>query len=178
MKKVLLFFTFIMSALTIQAQDVFKKGDNMVSASVGVGSGIPVAVSYERGIVDNLFDGNGSIGLGGYLGYYSDKDEQTFQKVKVGWKYNDIMIGVRGNLHYQFVDKLDTYAGLMLGYEIVKAKAIAEGYDESAIGSADGSGIGFAIQVGARYFFTDNFGAFAEVGYGIAYASLGVSLKF
>lgn len=130
----------------------FQKGDNMVSASVGVGSGIPVAVSYERGIVDNLFDGNGSIGLGGYLGYYSDKDEQTFQKVKVGWKYNDIMIGVRGNLHYQFVDKLDTYAGLMLGYEIVKAKAIAEGYDESAIGSADGSGIGFAIQVGARYF--------------------------
>lgn len=178
MKKVLLFFAFIMSALTIQAQDVFKKGDNMVSASVGVGSGIPVAVSYERGIVDNLFDGNGSIGLGGYLGYYSDKDEINYEGIKAGWKYNDIMIGVRGNLHYQFVEKLDTYAGLMLGYEIVKAKAITEGYGEKYTGSADGNGIGFAIQVGARYFFTDNFGAFAEVGYGIAYASLGVSLKF
>ena len=66
----------------------------------------------------------------------------------------------------------------MLGYEIVKAKAITEGYDEKYTGSADGSGIGFSIHVGGRYYFTDNFGAFAEVGYGIAYANLGVSLKF
>ena len=124
------------------------------------------------GIVDNLFDEKSSIGVGGYMGYTSAK----WEYYDWGYKYSDIIIGVRGAFHYQLVDKMDTYTGLLIGYDIVSAKEFgtSSGYDYSS----SASGLTWSYFLGARYYFTDNIGAMAEVGFGIAYLNLGVTLKF
>ena len=161
-------------------QPAFLKGDNVVSLGVGLGgylgtgnwtgSGIkktPLLVaSFDHCIMDNLFDEKSSIGIGGLVGYKSIKWADY-------WKTTYIVIGARGSFHYALVDKLDTYAGLHLGYDIANTKWI--GHDT---GSAGASGFSYGFFVGARYYFTDAIGAFAELGYGYSVLNLGVAFKF
>jgi hypothetical protein len=141
----------LMSFLMVAAngQEIFRKGTNIVNLGIGLGSGIPIEASYERSLVEGLInDENGAIGFGGYFGWHLQ---------------SNVVIGARGAFHNQFVENLDTYAGLMLGYNI----------DSALVGSAS-----FSAFLGARYYFTPKIGAYAEVGYGIAYMCAGVSLKF
>lgn len=89
-------------------------------------------------------------------------------------KYTNFIIGARGSFHYPLVDNLDTYAGILLGYNVVSAKEIGTipvGYNASS-----SSGI-FSGYVGARYYFTEQIGAMAELGTGIAYFNIGVAVK-
>jgi hypothetical protein len=153
------------------AQEIFQKGTSVLNIGVGLGSDIPVEASYEYSVVDGLVDGqNGAIGIGAYAAYYGQS--MSFGDAKVS--YNDIVIGARGTFHYQFVDKLDTYAGLMLGYDIASAKASGGG----EVATASASEFALSAFLGARYSFTPSVGAYAELGYGIAYLSVGVALKF
>ncbi|MDR1556926.1 MAG: hypothetical protein LBS88_07860 [Tannerellaceae bacterium] len=158
--------------LAANSQEIFHKGTNVGNLGIGLGSYIPVEVSFEHGIIDGLIGGNnGSIGIGGYAAWYSHSDSYDYGK----WVYNNILIGVRGSFHYQFVKKLDTYAGLMLGYDIASSKWDGpSGYDAAA----SASGIGFSLYAGARYYFQPTFGVYGELGYGIAYLSVGVTKKF
>ena len=167
----------------INAQNTFSKGDNNLNLGIGIGSTLggsttlpPLSVSYERGIIDNLFDAKSSLGIGAYLGYARNKDEWTFDANKYGWKYSYTIIGARGALHYQLVDKLDTYAGLMLGYNIVSSTTYGNWGTNKY--TAAGNDLGWSLFIGGRYYFSDNIGAFAELGYGIAYLQLGISFKF
>ena len=81
------------------------------------------------------------------------------------------MIGARGMFHYQFAPKLDTYAGLMLGYHIASYSSNVNSYGLSA------SGFDLGVILGARYFFTDRVGMFTELGYSIPYWNLGVTFR-
>jgi len=168
-------------SMTAQAQmPTFNNGDNLVSFGIGFGgyytgafynnaSSIPaISFYYEKCVKDNLFDDKSSLGIGGMVGYTSAKWSDY-------WKVSNTVIGVRGALHYAFVDKLDTYAGLMLGYNIVSWN-----YYSSWIGGSSNSSSAVVLSgfLGARYYFTDNVAAFAEVGYGVANINLGLSLKF
>jgi opacity protein-like surface antigen len=158
-------FLLFMSAAN--AQEIFSKGTQFVNAGIGLGSYIPVEVSYERSIVDGLIKGqNGAIGVGAYLGYYG----QTLYD----WRYNHYVLGGRGAFHYQFIPKLDTYGGLMLGYNIASVKWVGDG---ESVGTASGSAFGYSVFVGARYFFKPKLGVYSEIGYGIAYLSAGVTFK-
>jgi len=152
----------------VNAQDIFQKGTRVLSAGIGVGSGIPVEIAYEQSILDGLIKNeNGAIGVGGYAGWY--------HRSEYSWSYNHYVIGARGTFHYQFVDKLDTYGGLMAGYNIATSSWDGEGISDV---SATGSVFDFSLFVGARYWFAPNFGVYSEVGYGIAYLSAGIALKF
>jgi hypothetical protein len=77
---------------------------------------------------------------------------------------------------------LDTYAGVTLGYVIqtgdVKYKGAASSLGRNT--SYDGvSFLLFGANIGARYFFTNNIGAYLELGYsGLQVASIGLALKF
>ena len=148
-------------SMGINAQNTFSKGDKVVNLGIGVGgtftgytSAIPISGSYELGIKDNLFDDKSSLGVGAYVGFAST----------VGYTF--VYPGVKGALHYQLADKLDTYAGLMV------ALRMWSGYGYSYTD--------FIVPffIGGRYYFTDKIGAFAELGHGIAYLQLGVSIKF
>ena len=165
------------------SQNTFNKGDKVINAGIGLGNALytgsgytsktpPLSLSFEMGVKDELFDEKSSLGIGGYIGYSGAK----WEYLGYGWKYTNLIIGARGVGHYQLIDKFDTYTGLLLGYDIVSMKEFGTaipGYD-----SASSSGFIWAWFVGGRYYFTDNFAAMAELGYGISYLTLGVSYKF
>jgi len=174
----------IFTTLNLASQDpVFLKGDKVLNLGIGLGSTLysgtyyksqvpPVSASLEIGVVDNIIE-KGSIGVGPYVGYSSYK----YEYMDWGYKYSNIIIGVRGNFHYPFVDKLDTYAGLLLGYNIASSKEFGNsipGYDYSY----SAGGLIYSGFIGARYYIKDAFALMAELGYGIAYLNLGVALKF
>lgn len=179
MKKLLLLLVVLGFTLTqLVAQDpIFLKGDKVLNLSLGLGSHYytsyykmqvpPVAASLEFGVVDNVLE-KGSVGVGPYIGYFSSKYADY-------WKTSYLVLGARGNFHYPLLDKLDTYTGLLLGYNVVSYKDLG---DYTGIYSGSSSGIAWAWFIGGRYYFKDNFAAMLELGYGIAYINLGIALKF
>ena len=161
----------------------FPKGTSAFNLGVGFASGLygsgyknkmpPITLSYEYCLTDKLFNDRGAIGIGGLAGYTGAK--WSYMGDDYGWKYSNIIVGLRGNLHYSFAKKLDTYVSLMLGYNVASAKAYGDWADSLYKASAGGFRIGFNL--GARYYFSKAFGVFAEVGYDISYFKVGVSLK-
>ena len=187
MKKAILFFSFIILTIATIGQDVqFRKDDKVLNLGIGFGSTLytgrfysttvpPVSVSFELGFMDDLLDIEDlSLGLGGYLGYTSSRYEYEFFGSYWGWDYKSVIIGARGVLHYPLVEKLDTYSGLMLGYNVVTSKSFGAG----GTGSAAGSGVAYSWFAGGRYYFTSNLAGMVEIGYGIAYLNLGLAVKF
>jgi hypothetical protein len=185
MSKLNLLFVFLLfSAISLSAQNTtFNKGDKVLNLGIGLGSTYytggaytnripPVSASLEVGVKDELFDENSSLGVGGYLGYTGAK----WEYMGYGWNYSSIIAGARAALHYQFIDMLDTYTGLMLGYNVVSSKSFGDFGGVTT--SAAGSGIAYSWFLGGRYYFSDNFAGMLELGYGIAYLNLGIALKF
>lgn len=180
--KVLLFATlFALGFFTVNAQSqLFQKGDKVVNLGIGFGgygtfgyhvSVPPVSASLEVGIKDNILD-VGSIGVGGYLGYASYKERGYIGDYY--WSYSRLFLGVRGIFHYPLVDKFDTYGGLMLGANINTWKWHGSG---TGYANSGGSGLGFSIFAGGRYYFSDKLAAMAELGYGLSYLNIGIALK-
>jgi hypothetical protein len=184
MKKILLLLVVMSFSLAqLNAQEsTFLKGDKVLNVGIGFGTTLysgtyyksqipPISASLEFGVADNILE-KGVIGVGPYLGYSSYKYEYSGW----GWKYTNIIIGARGNFHYPLVNKLDTYTGLLLGYNVSSSKEFgtSSGYDYNA----SSGGIVWAWFIGGRYYFSDNFGAMLELGYGVAYLNLGIALKF
>jgi hypothetical protein len=162
-----------------------EKGDNVVTVGIGFGGNLysgsgytgkmpPVSLTYERFILGRLWDDKSSLGIGGYLGYTSAKYSYVSG---LGWKYSDVILGVRGAVHYRFVDRLDTYSGLLLGYDIVSSKATGN-WGSNINYSPNASAVAWSWFAGGRYYFSDVFAAYAEIGYGIAWFNVGAALKF
>lgn len=164
----------------------FEKGNGVGNFTIGFGNALytgsgytssipPISASYEVGVKDGIFD-KGVIGVGGYLGYASSKYSFGYFGSSWEWKYTNFIIGVRGALHYPFIEKFDTYAGLMLGYNIV---SVSEPSGYTGMGySAVGSKIILPGFVGGRYYFSDKLAGVAELGWGIAYFNIGLAYKF
>ena len=111
------------------------------------------------------------------MAYSANKWETSISGSSYGYKYSYLMIGARGAFHYQFVEKLDTYTGLMLGYNVVGSKFFGDDTGSYTPEASSTSGIGYSAFVGARYHFSDKFAAFAEIGYGISALELGISIR-
>lgn len=187
MKRIVAFAVALLFALpALQAQEsMFNLGDKVINLGIGLGntlyvsglgytSGVPpISLSYEQAIVDEVLE-KGVIGVGGYVGYTSYKYRYDYMGVDWGWNYSSIILGAGGFFHYPLIDKLDTYAGLLLGYNI----STVTDYGNTGTNIADSSG-GIVLSgfVGGRYYFSEQFAAFAQLGYGIAYLTLGVSIK-
>lgn len=186
MKKVLLVFAaaFLLVQFNFSQELPIVKGDKIINAGIGFGSTLytgsgysialpPLSVSYEQIIMDEVID-KGLIGVGGYAGFASYKYSYTFMTEEWGWKYSNFILGARGTFHYPLIDKLDTYTGLMLGFQVVTAKEIGtvpSGYNASA------SGLVWSWYAGGRYFFNEKWAGMLELGYGITYFNLGVAVK-
>lgn len=186
MKKQILFVTVLIfiSYATLHAQDktkesnVYSIGTNVASVGVGLGSSIAgysygsqspaISLQYERGLWEV---GPGVISLGGYLGFKTYKYSGSGYSYK--WSYT--IIGVRGAYHLTQINvkNLDLYGGVMLAYNNLH---FTDNQGNSTV--SYGSTTGFSIFLGGRYYFTQNIGAFLELGYGVAYANLGLALKF
>ncbi|MBS1666292.1 MAG: hypothetical protein JST58_02850 [Bacteroidetes bacterium] len=189
MKKYLAIALLISIGYTASAQSssVFEKGTNVINAGIGLGNvywgtgysntGMPVSInaSFDHGITDKL--GIGYIGVGGAFGYSSS----TYNAAGYKWNNTAVLIGGRATYHFalnsEISEKLDPYAGVILGYVISSSSNNApSGYNYS-YGKASAFGVG-AI-AGAHYYFFPNFGVYAELGYSIVSVfNTGVTFKF
>lgn len=183
MKKILLSVLLVLFSLShLVAQDAtFVKGDKVLNLGIGFGglysgsyyttSVPPISASFEVGVKDGIID-KGSIGVGGLISYSSHKWEYSGW----GWKYTNIIIGAKGSFHYPLLDKLDTYSGVVLGYNIATSSEFGNsvpGYDYNA----SSGGLSYAWFAGARYYFSEKFAAMAELGVGITYLNVGIAIK-
>ena len=89
---------------------------------------------------------------------------------------------VRGNYHFATGDKLDPYVGLGLGFMAFNFDYFNTDPDYQDDGFYDldyGLPLGYSGSIGARYYFTDMLGAYAEIGWdGVALMQIGLTAKF
>lgn len=160
----------------LSAQEIFNKDSpNVIQATIGFpqlyGPGysttLPaLTVAYDRCIIDGLIDGNASIGVGGFFGIAASGT--------ANYDYFYFGFGARGTFHYQFVDNLDTYAGVMVG-------GVVRDYDERIKNTPypyDKGGPLAGGIIGARYYFSNTFAVVAEMTSGVALLNAGVSFRF
>lgn len=150
--------------------------DKILSLSLGFGarngggtgnvSVPPLPVAFEYILMDNLFDGYGALGCGGFFGFTSSKE--IYQS-----KYSRLIVGARGYVHYAFFEKFDTYAGTLLGYRSDNDKYTDPDYGYKR---TDSKPI-INVFAGCRYFFTNKIAGMAELGGGVSILSLGVAIK-
>ena len=171
-------------AATKASDGPFVVGSNVVNLGVGLGnryalvysgsgaSSTPaLSVSYERGVKEL---GNFVLGVGLFAGYQGSSYDYSGFGVNYKQSTTDLIINLRGALHYAVSDKLDAYGGLGIGYRSLSFKS----EPSSAIDLSVSGSSGVALFAGARYFFTDAIGAFAELGYDQTYLKAGLSFKF
>lgn len=151
----------------------FKKGDKLLNLGIGINSyysgGIPFGASLEFGVTDD-------ISVGGNVDYLSSKYGGILD-----YKFTAIYFGARVNYHFNRIlkiesDKVDVYGGLTLGYRSFSFKDNNGGI---GLGKSYGSGVYVGGLVGGRYYFSNNIGAFVELGaIGSTNARVGLAFKF
>lgn len=184
----------------LAAAQSFKKSQLDLNLGIGLGSTFygagtwkhfaPVSASLGYGVTDQ-------ISLGGYLGYaaaswrwagsdYCNNGNgvgggyYTYEDI---WRWRYYMIGVRGAYHFaEFIpeEKIDLYLGLLLGANIASGSFTSTApswCERPSYTIRSGGGFLFAGYAGCRYRFTETVGAFAELGYGVSWLTIGVNFR-
>lgn len=174
MKKIILSVLVLTAVVTVSAQNgAYSKGDKLLNIGVGANSyysgGIPLGASLEFGVTDDI-----SVGVN--ADYLSHKYNAVSS-----YKFTALYLGARGSYHFNNLlninnDKVDLYGGLTLGYRVFSWK---DNYSNNLLDNSYGSGVYLGGFVGGKYYFSDNVGAFLELGaIGSTNARLGVAFKF
>lgn len=174
---VLFVLVFIVSS-SISFGQGYKKGVNNLNAGVSIGglAGFygssdfpPISVGLQFGIHEKF-------SVGGIIGYASSSyDLGFFNNANYTWTYRYIIVGARGEYHFmEPKDDFDLYGGLTIGYNIV---SVDEPTGYSGFYTAEASYLLYGFHAGGRYLFSKNIGAFAELGYGIGYFTIGLNVK-
>ena len=152
-----------------------------VNAGIGIGptGGWSMGVPPISASVDFKLSTPAPITLGAVAMFTTWKRSDNMYYYTADITYTNTGFGVRGMYHFNFLETIDTYAGLTLGYVIqgfdVKASS---GYTGIAGGYAGSNFFLFGGNIGARYFFTDLMGAYVEIGFsGLQFISAGITLK-
>ncbi|KAF2334725.1 DUF6646 family protein [Flavobacterium ginsenosidimutans] len=149
MKKVITFL-FLVSFGFINAQSAFTgKGDTRVNVGANLqdgGSGIQGSIDF--GLGENFsvgFVANYLLGVDNFNGFYHGSSSAYYDESPDFSDRFDAKARMNANLSSVIgVEQLDVYPGLSLGLH------------------------NFGGHVGGRYFFTDGFGVFTEIGFPIA----------
>ncbi len=135
----------------------------------------PVALTYEYGAAEKISVGI-ALGYSQVKGTYKDPSEPSYNYEE---SLTNISALARANYHFGQSDKFDPYVGVGLGYYNFKYK-----YKDADGGTSGGSfavptAFGFSGQLGAKYYFSSNIGAYLEVGYvGGSIAQIGLTARF
>jgi hypothetical protein len=173
MKRILLLSVLVIFIASMSfGQMAYNKGDQVASLGIGLGGvagsygtgGLPISLAYEYGFNEN-------ISFGGLFGYASTSESSYYGD---DWKWTNIIIGARGAYHLDLLhkDNIDTYGGIMLGYNIVSFSGPNASY------WSGGSYIFFGGFIGGRYYFSPNLAAQVELGYGLGILNIGLAYKF
>lgn len=188
MKKLLLVLLVGVFSLTQLKAQAFKNGDMVVNLGVGFGwygyafgaTSLPAfSLSLEKGIKD--LENIGPLSIGGIVGFKHASYNWSSHFNDYTW--NDIIVAARGAIHYDLFknEKIDTYGGVALGLRVQSYSYYVwdPPYGSNDYRKATSSTVHplFALYLGGRYYFTDKLAAFGELGYGLGYLTLGLSLK-
>ncbi|WP_454997826.1 outer membrane beta-barrel protein [Capnocytophaga granulosa] len=185
MKKFLFLAGLFMAVATASAQADLGKGNLQLNAGTGIsGWGIPVYVGLDYGVTDEIT-------VGGELSYRYDTSSYAiranfgrfgeYRSDKITYRHHTFGVFTNGNYHFnrllRLPRQLDLYAGASLGFFFGSVTS-SEGNIKYT--GDDYSGFSAALQTGARYFFTDNFGVNLELSGGVLTSGLkaGITYKF
>ncbi|MTI86557.1 MAG: hypothetical protein FH748_01165 [Balneolaceae bacterium] len=166
MKHLLIILSAILLIPAAATAQYAGEGSLDINAGIGLasnltGSGMPFGLSVDYGINENVT-------IGGYGGYAS-----TSENFGVGeWEYTHLIIGGRGTYHKEMVENIDTYGGLLLGYNVASAEWKGTGTANASVG-----GFTYSFFAGGRYHFTEKIGAYLELGYGISVIQTGLTVR-
>jgi len=157
---------------TLNAQ-AFEEGSMVLNLGAGVGTkyatGFGISGSFELGIWPT--GDFGIIGLGVISGFTISDDVITMGSVD----YTEFAIGPRGTYHFTIipVENLDVYAAADLLFVSQTTK-----YKDGVTPNDSDFKFRPGAVAGARYYFSDFFGVFGELGYSVTFLTGGISLKF
>ncbi len=190
MKKLTILLSLVVSFGLVKAQP-FEVGTNVLGLGVGLGghyvtwsagySSTPaIGISYDHGFKDGL--GPGVIGIGGYFGYkgMSYRYNYPYSNYYYNEKWTYLIIGLRGTYHYNFDldDNLDLYGGLMFSYNNRNyTETSNDPYHIYTPANSYPDYLDLSLFVGGSYYFANNIAGFMELGYGIAYCTIGIDFK-
>lgn len=146
MKKLVFMMVAMLTGAFANAQAYTGKGDQKVNLGLNAyGYGTGITATYDYGLNQLISVGGGA---NAYFDGYKDnnKDNRVFVFGRVNFHLSEAL---------ELPEKLDIYPGVNLGVL--------------------GKDFGIGAHIGARYFFTEKIGVFAEVGNN---GSLGVSFNF
>ncbi|MDR2747045.1 MAG: porin family protein, partial [Treponema sp.] len=98
------------------------------------------------------------LSVGAYFGI-TTYDEELYGYIS--YKGTLTGFGAKGSYHFNFLKNLDPYVSLTLGWLIWSEELVTS----TATRKNDRSTFFYGFSLGARYFFTNNIGAYAELGY-------------
>jgi hypothetical protein len=181
---ILIVFATVLPALNAQ-RSMFNMGDQVISLGLGIGNTLyiggtgystivpPLSLSFEQAVAEDDFD-KGVLGVIGSLGYTSYKFRYNVDPYDFGWNYHNIILAAGSLFHYPLVERLDTYIGAMLAYNLATISDFGNTGDNQAESVKN---FLIAAYIGGRYYFSDQVAAFAQLGYGVAYLTFGVSFR-
>jgi hypothetical protein len=154
-----------------------------------------IKIGYERGLSDNFGLGvifgsssasmsyNGTIANTSFPPQYPNNIGQEYNYTN-SYTFKGISFAVTGAYHFTVKENVDPYILVALGYASVNTTVTTNDpntdYDNSEL-LIKGSGPIYGLYFGMRVFFTDNIGAWGEVGYlgyGGSILNIGLTGKF
>lgn len=172
--------------------DALFRGLDLIGIVEGGRATPQLTFKYEYGLTEE-------IGFGLHVGYYELQSpklqfevpelvgllcdifpegcELINNTVSGNLKVTALSIAGRGAYHFQFLDKLDTYSSVVVGYSFLREKTTGEGITDQFSGINVPSFVYFT-SVGGRYYFNEHWGIYGEFGYGsITYANAGLTYR-
>jgi hypothetical protein len=200
MKKLLVLLTFV--SLLVFSNAFAQTGaynDKEIIGSAGIALGglnggfgsVVTPAIYATGDYNMYVNGDLPLSFGGVLAYQKSEDEYTWFTTSYKWTYTNVVVGARAAYHFGdllksiakngggLYDKLDPYAGLLLGYNMVSVEFEGDSATEDAIGDSSASSyLLFGGYAGFRYYFTDKIAMHLESGVGLGIFNGGISYRF
>jgi hypothetical protein len=181
MKRMIIFLLVFLFTTSFAFSQAVDAGNKIINLNVGFVTQFnngniqipPITASFDY-IVTQA--GPGYIGLGAMAGYATAKEELRLYPGNY-YTYDFILLGARGTYHWfpGQNDKIDTYAGVTIGYNLVSHKYT--GFAGPTDISQKSAMLG-GMFAGIRYFIIPKLGINAEFSYGVSAVSIGGSFKF
>ena len=154
----------------------FEKGNIIINGGLGLGywyAGSGFAVGFTANAEFSITD---DIAIGPYFAFTHWNYDYNYAGSN-DISYNFIDIGARGSYHFGRLlkvknEKFDPYAGAFLGFV-----ASSNNYDDDLYSDPYDGAVRGGLYAGARYFFSDAFGAYGEVGVGLYPIVIGLTFK-
>jgi len=199
MKKFILTVCFLSFFGTVAHAEhfAFKIGENRASFGIGFGwtehrlTGFNRTINFpspnvliERSILP--FRDFGFLSVGAQFGFHHGHRNANVFDTRFRESWTSFYFVPRLALYFHevfhpddFPENIDLYVGVGLGFNYLSQR-FSNNVEPGSVGREDIGGLklGYHLFVGGRYYFNQNFAVFAEVGYGLSFLNVGITLRY